>query len=495
MTMSVEAGKVAEQNSALLSFLAGPWTTRFFAYVHSDLGVATGIRMRTHLGGANVRGLYKPLPDGSIAGHYMPIDNSARDDDARVDRFLQLELDRSDNALIAYLGNDQSVPGIRGVWSNSVLHFRGDFHDGITMWELFQAARPQVTARPLTVSLIVRQASESSWLLDVAFKVKQSYPSHATPVGLRCRLEFWHFRQRPSASMLLHPLDVEESFDEILQRCDEVTQDVELRLDEIDDLIASLEDNRAKCEERLRLLGELKANAEGGKKNADDLNDDVAEAILELHENGLASTEGSAVADKIETILTGTSSVLDSLQTDTESLETELDSIEVDIDFPDDDLIGSVWTNAEYARGKRLLQENRSSLPPPDLSFLGPLEYSVSKLSKVAAMIVKTTSVLVQAALRGEPLAELDYGPQVASMAKACERIIADVFKEKKEAIERDPVVGSLFSDEPSWQYSIPASMPKVTSNDLRNVARMVKKSIGSRSPAEVFRAANGRKM
>src|SRR5262249_25170437 len=108
---------------------------------------------------------------------------------------------------------------------------------------------------------------------------------------------------------------------------------------------------------------------------------------------------------------------------------------------------------------------------------------SVSKLSSAATRIVKTTAVLVQGALDGELLEELDYGPQIASMAKACERILDDVFKEKKEAIERDPVVASLLSDERSWQYKIPASMVKVTSGDLTNVVKMVKKSIDTNTP------------
>jgi hypothetical protein len=471
--MSVEVGKAAEQNSALLTFLAGTWTTRFTAYVHSDFGVATGCAC---LGGAKLRGLFQPLPDGGVAGHYMPIENPAGDDESMADCFLQLELDPSENGLVAYLGNDKSAPGIKGVWSNSGLHFRSDFHDGITIWEVFQALRPQVTARPSTVSVIVHQASESSWLLDVAFVVEQSYPSQATPVGLRCRLEFWHFRQQPNASAPLHPQDVEESFDEVLQRCDDATQEVEFRIDEIDDLIASLEESRAKCEEQLRLLGELKSNAETGKDDADCLDDDMREAILKLHDNSLAPAEGSTVADEVKEIPARTWSELDGLQADAESLDSEIDSIEADVDLPD--LLGLAWTNAEYARGQRLLRENRDHLPLPDLSFLGPLQPSVSKLSRAATRIVKTTAVLVHAASRGEPLEGLDYGPQIASMAKACERILDDVFKEKKEAIERDPVVRALFLDERSWQYRIPASMSKVTSGDLTNVVKMIKKSI-----------------
>jgi hypothetical protein len=245
--------KVAEQNSALLSFLAGPWTTRFTPFVHSDVGVATGCRLNTRFRGAKVRGLFQPLPDGSVAGRYMPIQNPAGDDESMTDCVIRLGLNRSDNALVAFLGNDESAPGIKGVWFNSGLLFRGDFHDGITMWEVFQAVRPPVTARPSTVSIIVRQASETSWLLDVAFAVQQSYPSQDAPVRLQCRLEFWHVRERPGGSTPPHPQDVKESFDEALQKCDDVRQDVELRIDEIDDLIATLENSRAKCEEQLRL--------------------------------------------------------------------------------------------------------------------------------------------------------------------------------------------------------------------------------------------------
>src|SRR5207247_1226682 len=119
-------------------------------------------------------------------------------------------------------------------------------------------------------------------------------------VGLRCRLEFWNFRERPSGSTPPHPQDVEESFDEVLQRCDAVTQDVEFRIDEIDDLIASLEDSRAKCEEYLRLLGGLKSNAENGKDEADSLGDDVQDVILELHEKVLVPAEGFAVAGEVK---------------------------------------------------------------------------------------------------------------------------------------------------------------------------------------------------
>jgi hypothetical protein len=103
----------------------------------------------------------------------------------------------------------------------------------------------------------------------------------------------------------------------------------------------------------------------------------------------------------------------------------------------------------------------------------------LSKLSKAATRILKTTAVLVQAAAGGELFEELEYGPQIASMAKACERILDDVFKDKKEAIERDSVVVAILADERGWQYRIPPSMSKLTSSDLTNVVKMVKKSIG----------------
>jgi hypothetical protein len=169
----------------------------------------------------------------------------------------------------------------------------------------------------------------------------------------------------------------------------------------------------------------------------------MQEAILGLHENPSISAESFAVTGGPKEILARTWSELEGLQADAESLDAEVDSTQADVDFPED-LIGSAWTNAEYARGQRLLRENRDHLPLPDLSFLGPLQPSVSKLSKAATRLVKTTAVLVQVALGGEPLAELDYGPQIASMAKACERILDDV----------------------------------LTSGDLTNVAKMVKKSI-----------------
>ena len=54
-------------------------------------------------------------------------------------------------------------------------------------------------------------------------------------------------------------------------------------------------------------------------------------------------------------------------------------------------------------------------------------------------------------------------GAQIASMAKACERILADVLMEKRKAIEGDSIVGALLSDERSWRYRIPVSMSKVT--------------------------------
>src|SRR5262249_4164986 len=147
-----------------------------------------------------------------------------------------------------------------------------------------------------------------------------------------------------------------------------------------------------------------------------------------LHENVLVPAEGFSVAGEVKEVLARSWSELEGLQADAESLETEIDSIETDDDLPDES-IASAWTTAEYTRGKRLLRENRNHLPPPDLAFLGPLEPSVSKLSKAAIRIVKTTAVLVQMALRGL-LDELDYGPQIAGMAKACERILDDVFKE-----------------------------------------------------------------
>jgi hypothetical protein len=248
-------------------------------------------------------------------------------------------------------------------------------------------------------------------------------------------------------------------------------------IDEIDNLVVSLEESRTKCEERLRLLGELKSSAESGKNDADSLGDDVQDAILGLHEHPSIPAESSAVAGGPKESLARTWSELDGLRADAESLDAEIDSIEADVDFPDD-LIGAVWTNAEYARGQRLLRENRGHLPLPDLSFLGPLQPSVSKLSKAATKIVKTTAVLVQAASRGGPFEELDYGPQIASMAKACERILDDMFKEKKEAIERDPVVAALLSDESSWQYRIPASIPTVNPGGLTSVVKLIKKSI-----------------
>lgn len=467
--MSIEVGKVAEQNSALLRFLAGRWATRFTAHSHGV--IETDMRVHVLMRGEKIHGLFQTLPDGCLAGSYMPIGNSTGENESTTDCFLQLELDRSDNALVAFLGNDKSLPGLKGVWSNSVLRFRGDFYDGMTMWEVFRAIwRPEITARPSTVSLVVHQASETTWLLDVAFEVEQSYSPEDTPVGLRYRLEFWHFCRLPSASVLLHPQDIEESFDELLHRCDEVTEDVEFSLNEIEEQIAILEESQAKCKEHLRLLGQVKTNVESSKDDAYWLDDDLHEAILKLHENPLVSAEGSAVAGELKGILARRWSELD-------RLHTEIDSIEVDVDLPDDDMIGSAWTYAEYVRAESLLRKYPNHLPP-DLSFLGPLQPSVSKLSKAAAKIVETTAVLFQLSRPGNPLAGRDYGPQIASMAKACERILADVFKEKKEAIERDPVVGGMVSDERSWQYRIPTNMSKVTSGDLTNVVKMFKKSI-----------------
>jgi hypothetical protein len=81
-------------------------------------------------------------------------------------------------------------------------------------------------------------------------------------------------------------------------------------------------------------------------------------------------------------------------------------------------------------------------------------------------------------ALRGGPHDELDYGPQVASMAKACERILDDVFVEKKGAIETDPAVGLLLLDERSWRYRIPGGMTKVGPGGLTKVVRLVDTSI-----------------
>jgi hypothetical protein len=63
-------------------------------------------------------------------------------------------------------------------------------------------------------------------------------------------------------------------------------------------------------------------------------------------------------------------------------------------------------------------------------------------------------------------------------MAKACERILADVFEHKREAIARDSLVEALFLNVSSWQYRIPAGMSNVTSDKLPGVVRNVKKSI-----------------
>ncbi|MFL5342455.1 MAG: hypothetical protein ACJ8F7_20105 [Gemmataceae bacterium] len=475
--MNVEVGKDAGQNSALLTFLAGTWTTNVAAHVRNDLGVATGIRVDTRFTSGTVRGHFKPLPDGGVAGHYMLFENPAGDDESTADCFLRLKLDRTDNTLVAYLRNDKSAPAIKGIWSNSGFHFLGDFHDGILMWDVFRAIWLQVTARPSIVSIIVRQASESSWLLDVAFVVEQSFPSQDTPARLRCRLEFWHFREGPGSSVPPHLQDVEESFDEVLRRCNDVRQDIDSRIGEIDNLIASLEDSRTKCEEGLRLLREVKSNALSGKDEVESLGDDLQEAILELHENPLIPGGGSVVAGEEKRTIARTWVELNGLRTDAESLDSAIDSIEADVYLPDD-LIGSAWTNAEYARGLQLLRENRDHLPAPDLSFLGPFKASVSKLSKAATGIVNKTAVLVQLALEGLPLDEMDHGPEIAGMAKACERILDDVFMEKREAIARDPAVAALISDERNWQYRIPASMFKMTAGDLTNVVKMVKKSI-----------------
>jgi hypothetical protein len=289
--MSAEAEKVDEQNSLLLNFLTGTWTTRITAYVHKVRGSRTSTY--TRFGGANFRGLFQRQADGSVAGHYIPTGA----DESTKDCILRLGLDRSDSTLVAFLGNDESVPGIKGVWSDSALHFHSDFHDGITVWKVFQAIMPKVTARPSTVSIIVRQASESIWFLDVAFVVQQSSPSKSMQVRRRCRLEFWHSRQGPGDSTPPHPQDVKESFEKILRRCDEVTQDVELRVDEIDEIIASLEDNRAKCEEQLRLLKELQSNARSGKNDADFLDYDVQDAMLEMHEASLVLATGSGATE------------------------------------------------------------------------------------------------------------------------------------------------------------------------------------------------------
>jgi hypothetical protein len=169
---------------------------------------------------------------------------------------------------------------------------------------------------------------------------------------------------------------------------------------------------------------------------------------------------------------------LASLQADAEALDADIDAVESESDSSDD-WIGSHWANEEYARGERLLRQNRTQLPPPDFAFLGALRPLLAALSKEACKIVNSTSVLVQVALQGL-LEESDYGPQIAGMAKACERILDDVFKQKKNAIETDTVFGEVISDEPSWHYQIPADMAKVTAGDLTNVVKLVKRSIES---------------
>lgn len=476
--MSAEVEKGTDQVSGLLSFLSGAWTTRFTVYVRFRDG---GLTADLCYGRTKVRGLFQALPDGGVAGHYMPIENQAGDDESFTDCILRFEVNRSTNALLAYLGSDKSVPGIKGVWTNSGFHFRGDVHDGIVMWEVFRAISPPVTARPSTVSIIIHQVSVSSWLLDVAFVVEESYPSQAKKTGLRCRLEFWHFRELTDATVPIHPQAVEEAFNNVIQKCNDAAQDIETRIGELDDLIASLEGSRAECEKQLQLLGEVKTNAESGKDDADSLADAMQGAILELHDSPTVSAEGSTVAEAKE-ILARTWPELDGLQADAESLDIEIDDIATDLDLSDD-LIASVWTNAGYARAQRLLRENRNHLPLPDLSFLGLLQPTVIKLSKDAATMIKTTAVLVQAALRGELLEELDYGPVIASMAKVCERTLADVFTEKMEPIQSDPAVGALVLDVRSWQYRIPAGMSNVTLDGLTKVVKMVKKSIETNNP------------
>src|SRR5262249_22160769 len=151
-----------------------------------------------------------------------------------------------------------------------------------------------------------------------------------------CRLEFWHFRQQRGASATPH--DAEESFSDVLQRCGEVTQDIEFRINDIDELIASLEETKAKCEEQLRLLAEVKSNAETGEDDAAWLDDDLQDAILKVHENPL---EGSGVTDEVKEILARTWPESDRLRADAESLHSETDSIETDADLPA--LLDSVW--------------------------------------------------------------------------------------------------------------------------------------------------------
>lgn len=477
--MSVDVEMNDEQHSALLRFLVGTWTTRFTIHVHSDGGVGDKFCIHSRLEGPNLHAIFEPMPDGGVTGRYTLTQIPSGNEEAAKDSIFSVELDRADNVVVARVGGYNAVPSLKGVRSRSGVCFRDEFHDGFPLWGVFQAIELQVTARPSIVSIIVHQASESSWLLDVAFMVQQSYPTEANPVDLLCRVEFWHFRERPSSSSPLHPHDLEKSFGAVIQRCEEVAQDVEFKLDEIDDLIASLEASRSKHEERLQVLKELKTSAEIGKDDASSLCDDLQEVILGLHEHPLTPAESSGITSEPKEVLTRIWSRLDSLLADAESFDAEVDSIDSDVDFGEDFAV-TAWTNAEYARGQQLLRENRDHLPPPDLSFLGPLQPSVSTLSNAAARIVKTTAMLVQGALAGEPLEELDYGPQIASMAKACERIIDDVFKEKRGAIERDPVVASLLSDERGWFYRIPSSMTKVTSGDLASVVKMVKKSIGA---------------
>lgn len=475
--MSVDVGRDAEQNSALLTFLAGTWATRSTVHVHSDGGTANGLCIHIRLEGPKLSSVFEPTSKGGVSGQYRIIQTPTANEEASTGCVFRLELDRSDNGLVARVGDDSTVRDLKGAWARSCVLFRDDFHDSFPMWEVFQVIQPQVTGRPSTVSIIVHQASESSWLLDIEFLVQQLHPSRPDFIELRCRLEFWHFRERPSSSPPPHPHDLEESFGALLQRCDDIAQDIEFRIDEIDDLIATFEESRSKCEQRLQQLKELKESTENGKDEADSLGGDLQEAILEFHEHPSIPAERSAVNGGPKEVLAHIWSELHALQADAESFDSEVDSIESDIDFPED-LIGLAWTNAEYARGQRLLLENRNHLPQPDLGFLGPLQSSVSKLSKASARIVKTTAVLFQAAFDGACLEELDYGPQIASMAKACERILDDVFKDKRTLIESDPICAALLSDERSWHYRIPASVTKVTSGDLTNVVKMIKRSI-----------------
>src|SRR4051812_26059614 len=112
---------------------------------------------------------YQLRDDGSITGEYLFTECLVGSDQPPDKWRWSLQSGPSQESINAIFCDDERAPTTPGVRSQSSLRFVSDYHEGCVFWRPFVASGEKHSVKPSKLSVIVRNVTNSSWLLDVCF--------------------------------------------------------------------------------------------------------------------------------------------------------------------------------------------------------------------------------------------------------------------------------------------------------------------------------------